>query len=81
MPTPLSNLNTERSRIEDKIRECELLLLRIDEERSRCAIQVAERKLMEQLLVSRQPNPRARSHNLTRWTDKSARRRSAGPLG
>ncbi len=66
----LGNGYTERSRIEDGIREHEMSLRRIHEECTRLAVQLAGRNLIRGLLVSRRHSAQARSPNLIRANNR-----------
>jgi hypothetical protein len=77
MNSHLANGYAERLRIEREIHGCEFSLVRIEEERSQLAMQLAESNLIRRLLVSRDINPRTRSRNLTRWVDGDVRQRRA----
>lgn len=77
MNSHLANGYTERLRIEREIHGCEFSLVRIEEERSQLAIQLAEYNLIRRLLVNRDISHRARSRNLTQWVDGDVRQRRA----
>ena len=67
---------TERSRIEQGIRENALALSKINEDRLRLALGLAEFKLPGRLLATRSLTDRSRSGNPTQWDDGSLRPRS-----
>ena len=79
MSSHLANGNgyAERRGIEREIDGCEFLLVRIEEERSQLAMQLAEYNLIRRLLISRDINRRTRSRNLTQWVDRDVRQQRA----
>jgi hypothetical protein len=77
MNSHLANGYAERARIEHGIREHEISLSRIDEERIQLAVRLAECKLIRRLLVTRQHTPRSGSRNLTFSYNRGVRQRRA----
>jgi hypothetical protein len=74
MSSSLANGYAERSRIEQKIRECDLSLLKINEARLRLAPGIAECNLFRQLLARREYALGTRYRNSARWYDGGVRR-------
>jgi hypothetical protein len=76
MNSNLANEYAERSRIEQGICECDLSILRINEDRLRLAIGLAECKSFHQLLARRRCTLRTRYRNSTPWRNGAFRRLS-----
>lgn len=73
----LVNKRVERSRIKQAIRECDLSLIKIDEDRLQLFVLRAKCSFMRRLLASGQHTPQARSYNRARSHNRGVRQRKA----
>ena len=73
----LVNEQVERARIKHAIREHDLSLIKIDEDRLQLFVLLAKCSFMRRLLASGQHTPQARSHNRARSRNGGVRQRRA----